>query len=154
LRTAFFHQIMPTVVSAIFLCVFGLSSLVPPAAPRLRVEMVFEGLPMRPKTEAMLMTEVAAIWAPYGVDVHEVRERDAEPTGAVRLSVVFANRHLKNIPESALGSAWFVDNSPQSTIFMYPHTVAELMSTATVFGRHEEQWAINFRDQMLGRMLG
>jgi hypothetical protein len=141
---------MPT-VSVLLVALFGLSSAAP---SRLRVEIVFEGVPMRPKTEAMAMSEVTAIWAPYGVDIHEVSDRDAASTGAVRLSVVLANHHIRTIPASALGSAWFVGNSPQPTIFMYPQAVAELLSTVTVFGRHEEQWARNFRDQMLGRMLG
>src|SRR5262245_20818461 len=128
---------MPTVVSALLICLFGFSSAPPPAPPRVRVEILFEGLPMRPRTEAMVMAEVTSIWTPYGVDIHEVSERDMEPSGAMRLTVVLANRHSTTIPASALGSAWFVDNAPTSTIFMYPHTVAELLSTTTIFGRHE-----------------
>lgn len=100
------------------------------------------------------MDEITAIWAPYGVDVHEATVDEAGRSGALKLSVVLVDHQSGNIPRSALGSAWFVGNSPQPTIFMYPHTIAGLVSTATVFGRREEQWTNNLRDQVMGRAFG
>jgi hypothetical protein len=145
---------MPTVVSALVCCLFGLSPSRPPSPPRLRVEIVFQGLPMRPRMADAAMEEVTAIWASYGVDVSEASSMDAGRSGALKLAVVLADHQSGNIPRSALGSAWFVGSSPQPTIFMYPHTIAELVSTTTVFGRREDQWTISFRDRILGRAFG
>src|SRR5262249_26982124 len=52
------------------------------------------------------------------------------------------------------GSAWFVGSSPQPTIFMYPKTIADLVGTTTIFGRHDQQWTTGFREQIYGRVFG
>jgi len=100
------------------------------------------------------MEELTTIWAPYGVDLHEATAEDGGRSGAFKLSVVLVDHQSGKVPRSALGSAWFVGNSPQPTIFMYPNTIAWLISTTTVFGRHEDQWTNSIRDHVLGRAFG
>jgi hypothetical protein len=100
------------------------------------------------------MEELIAIWAPYGVDVREATVDEAGRSGALKLSVVLVDHQSGKVPRNALGSAWFVGGSPQPTIFMYPNTIAGLVSTTTLFGRREDQWSTKLRDHVLGRAFG
>ena len=75
---------MPTIASTLLLCLLGLAAS---PWPRLHVDIVFEGTPMRPRREAAAMEEVTRIWAAHGVDVRRANPDDAGWDGARRLTV-------------------------------------------------------------------
>jgi hypothetical protein len=141
---------MPTIASILLSCLLVLV----PSPPRLQIDLVFQGLPMRSEVEASAMAEVAGIWAAYGVDVRASSENDGGRDGAVRLVVAFADDRAKHLAAGALGSIQFVDGVPRPAIVMYPEAIDALVSSATVAGLNERQLTIKLRDLIVGRVFG
>src|SRR5882724_13167 len=112
---------MPTIALALLLSLLNPPT---PPSPRLRIDVVFQGLPMQPRLAASAMDEVTHIWAEYGVDIQARNPNDAVRDDAVRLSVVLAN--LPNVPTAPgmIGSIPFLDDSPEPVIVLYPGAVA------------------------------
>jgi hypothetical protein len=141
---------MPTIAFALLL-----SLLTPPTPPsHLRVDIVFQGLPMQPRLEASAMDEVTHIWAEYGVDIQAVNRSDPGRDDAVRLSVVLAN--LPNVPTAPgmLGSIAFLDDSPEPVIILYPGAITTLVSAVRVSALPDHEWPFLLRDAIHGRVLG
>jgi hypothetical protein len=141
---------MPAIASTLLSCLLGLV----PLPPRLQIDVVFQGLPMRSRIEASATAEVAGIWAAHGVDVHASSENDEERNGAVRLAVVLADQPSTHLAAGALGSILFVDGMPRPTIVMYLNAIDALVSSATVMGLNDRQLTTEFRDSIVGRVLG
>jgi hypothetical protein len=132
-----------------------LSLLNPPPPPsHLRVNIVFQGLPMEPRLEASAMDEVTHIWADYGVDIQALNPRDAVRDDAVRLTVVLAN--LPNVPTAPgmLGSIPFLDDTPEPVIILYPGAITTLVSNVRVAALPDHNWPFLLRDVINGRVLG
>jgi hypothetical protein len=132
-----------------------LSLLNPPPPPsHLRVNIVFQGLPMEPRLEASAMDEVTHIWAEYGVDIQALNPRDAVRDDAVRLTVVLAN--LPNVPTAPgmLGSIPFLDDTPEPVIILYPGAITTLVSNVRVAALPDHNWPFLLRDVINGRVLG
>jgi len=132
-----------------------LSLLNPPTPPsHLRVNIVFQGLPMEPRLEASAMDEVTHIWAEYGVDIQALNPRDAVRDDAVRLTVVLAN--LPNVPTAPgmLGSIPFLDDTPEPVIILYPGAITTLVSNVRVAALPDHNWPFLLRDVINGRVLG
>jgi hypothetical protein len=144
---------MPTIASVLLMCLLGLSAPAPPP-PRLRVDVVFTGLPMPPRLEASAMEEVTHIWSAYGVDVQQVNLNDEGRDEAVRLSVVLSDHQLSRVPVEALGSIRFLDDSPQPQIVMYPNAVAALVAGAKLSDHPDIEWPTALREWVHGRVLG
>jgi len=121
--------------------------------PIVRVDVAF-GSPIRPRVEASAMEEVTAIWAPYGVDIQTADLSGPRRDGAVRLTVVLAAHTDAITARDALGSILFHDDLPLPSIFVYPNTIADLVSTTTVLGRTDREWTTGFREFVHGRVLG
>src|SRR5262249_27668843 len=107
-----------------------------------------------PKFEAAVVDEVAAIWAPYGVDLQRAGLHDPSRAGAIRLSVVLAERADPRMKFNALGSILFLDDVPQPVIMMYPKAIADLVSDTALSGKREAEWPRLFREVVLGRVFG
>jgi hypothetical protein len=148
---------MPTIASTLLLCLLGLAAS---PWPRLRVDIVFEGTPMRPRREGAAMEEVTRIWAAYGVDVRRASSNDAGWDGARRLTVILADHpdladHQKrHVAGSVLASISFLDDLPRPTIVVYPDTIAAMVSDSTLLGLHAAEWPPDLREVVLGRVLG
>jgi hypothetical protein len=123
------------------------------AAPpqHLRVDLVFEGTPMRPKMESVAMEEVRGIWNSYHVDVRVAGRDGAVRSDALKLTVRLAGHQRgRDIPD-ALGSILFVQDDPVPEIVMYPDAIRSIVS-ATMMGRFTEEWEA--ADPVLGRAFG
>ena len=133
-----------------------LSVIRPPVStpPRLSVDIVFDGQPMRRQLEAAAMAEVTAIWARYGVDVRTAAADEPGRDGAVRLVVVLVDGPRRSTVVETLGSIRFVDAVPEPRIAIYPHAIASLMSTVTFSGVDCGEWPKALRDSILGRATG
>lgn len=142
---------MPTIAFALLLSLLNLPT---PPSSHLRVNIVFQGLPMQPRLEAAAIDEVTNIWAAYGVDIQAVNPSDPRRDDAVRLSVVLAN--LPNAPTARgmLGSIPFLDDTPEPVIILYPGAVNTLISTVKVYERPDHDWPDLLRDVVHGRVLG
>ena len=125
-----------------------------PTQPRLSVEIVFDGQPMPRRLEAAAMAEVTAIWAPYGVDVHEAHPDEPGRGGAVRLTVALVDRPAGSMVAETLGSIRFVDAVPERRIAIYPGAIASLVSTVSFSGVCRDVWPTALRDAILGRVTG
>jgi hypothetical protein len=141
---------MPTTASALVLCLLELAA----SPPRLRVDIVFEGTRMQPRREVSAMEEVTRIWAAYGVDIRRANPDDTRWDRALRLTVVLADYQNPRVVGDVLASISFTDDSPRPTIVMYPTSIATLVSTTTLLGRNASEWSIDFREFILGRVLG
>jgi hypothetical protein len=120
-----------------------LSLLNPPPPPsHLRVNIVFQGLPMEPRLEASAM------------DIQALNPRDAVRDDAVRLTVVLAN--LPNVPTAPgmLGSIPFLDDTPEPVIILYPGAITTLVSNVRVAALPDHNWPFLLRDVINGRVLG
>jgi hypothetical protein len=148
---------MPTIASTLLLCLLGLAAS---PWPRLRVGIVIEGTRMQPRREAAAMEEVTRIWAAYGVDVRRVNPNDAGWDGARRLTVVLADHpdvagHKKRqVAGDVLASISFLDDQPRPTIVVYPNTIVAIVSDSPLLGRHVSEWPPDFREVVMGRVLG
>jgi hypothetical protein len=148
---------MPTIASTLLLCLLGLAAS---PWPRLHVDIVFEGTPMRPRREAASMEEVTRVWAAYGVDVRRANSNDAGWDGARRLTVVLADHpdladHQKrHMAGNVLASISFLDDLPRPTIVAYPNTIAAMVSDSTLLGLHASEWSADLREIVMGRVLG
>jgi len=100
------------------------------------------------------MTEVANIWARYGVDIRASCENDERRDGAIKLVVVLADDRVKDPAAGALGSILFVDGVPRPTIFMHPKVIDGLVSSATVMGLSDRQLTSGFHNFIVGRVFG
>jgi hypothetical protein len=120
---------------------------------RLRVEIVFDGMPMPPKLEESAMKEARLIWQPYGVDVHTSGECDVDD-GAVRLAVSLVDHETLRAFPDALGSIQFNSGVPEPAIAMYPDKIAALVSTVELFGRNERTFPAAIHNLVVGRALG
>jgi hypothetical protein len=141
---------------SIRLAAIALSVISPPVPtpPRLSVDIVFDGEPMRRQLEAAAMAEVTAIWARYGVDVREARPDEPGRDGAVRLAVELVDGPAGSTVVETLGSIRFVDAVPEPRIAIYPHAIASLVSTVSFAGVDEGRWTTTMRDAILGRVTG
>ena len=124
------------------------------SSPRLHVDIVFEGAVLRPAFAAAIIDEAAVIWSPYGVDIHARSAGEPDRSDAIELTVTFDEHADRRTAHGALGSILFVDDSPHTTIAMYPTTIAMMLSTATVLGRKGYEWLPAFGDLVLGRVVG
>src|SRR5262249_60504222 len=79
------------------------------APPDVAIDVVFNAGHLSPKLKAMALQEVSAIWAAYGVAIHESSSESAGTKGALTLIVEAADRPARNVAEDALGSIYFVD---------------------------------------------
>jgi hypothetical protein len=143
---------MPTIASVLILCLLGLPASPPP--PRLRIDIVFAGIPMPPRFEAAVMEEVTHIWSAYGVDIQRVNPDDEGRDDAVRLTVVLTDRRQPQVPVEALGSILFLDDSPEPVVAMYPNAVAALVAGAKLSDHPDTDWPTALRDFVHGRVLG
>ena len=141
---------MPTLITALLLCL----QVIPASPPRLRVDIVFTGLPMRPRFEAAAMKEVTDIWGAYSVDVQTVHPNDPGRADAVRLSVALTDHPDRQVATDALGSILFLDESPEPAIVMYPDAIAALVSSSRVSDHLVGDWPYALRDIVHGRALG
>jgi hypothetical protein len=142
---------MPTVASTLLLCLLGLAAS---PWPRRHVDLVFEGTRITPTSEAAAMEEVARIWAAYGVDIRKGNPITAGEPGASRLTVLLVERQDQHMASGALASISFFDDLPQPTIFVYPSTIATVVSSGKLLGLQASQWPPDLREQILGRVLG
>jgi hypothetical protein len=123
-------------------------------APRVRVELVFDGTPMPARFEASAMNEATLIWAPYGVDLYACAAGCVRLGSDIRLAVTLADHQPRDLGPRTLGSIQFVDEVPEPAIAMYPNSIAALTSGLEILGRRERWWPDKFRDLILGRALG
>jgi hypothetical protein len=121
---------------------------------RLHVHLVFDGPPLPSKLEDAAMQEVTGIWAAYGVDVHRSTATETGGDSAVTLAVRLADHPGRRMAIWALGSIPFRGGVPEPAIVMYPNTVAALVSTITLHGSSDQQWPVDFRNLILGRVFG
>jgi hypothetical protein len=148
---------MPTIASTLLLCLLGLAAS---PWPRLHVDIVFEGTPMRPRREAAAMEEVTRIWATYGVDVRRANPNDAAWDGASRLTVLLADdpdladHQKRHVAGKVLASISFLDDLPRAKIVAYPNTIAAIVADSTLLGLHASEWAADLREVVMGRVLG
>jgi hypothetical protein len=142
---------MPTIASTLLLCLLGLAAS---PWPRHQVDIVFEGTRIAPKREAAAMEEVTRIWAAYGIDIRRGNPIAAREPGASRLTVLLVERQDQHVASGALASISFFDDSPQPTIFMYPNTIASVVSSGSLLGLQASEWPADLREQILGRVLG
>jgi hypothetical protein len=143
---------MPTIASAILLCLPGL--LAPPR--HLRVDITMPGVSVPPALVAAAIEEAAAIWAAYGVDVRMLGPNDAEHDRAVKLAVTLATpiaAQERRMATGALGSIVFTGDAPEPTIALYPDAATALIA-AVASSRRENSWPAAPRDQVLARVLG
>lgn len=125
-----------------------------PPPPRLSVDIVFDGQPMRRQLKGAAMAEVTAIWATYGVDVREARPDEPGRDGAVRLVVVLVDGPAGSTVVETLGSIRFIDAVPEPRIAIYPRAIASLVSTVRFAGLDGGKWPTSLRDAILGRVTG
>ncbi len=125
---------MPTIASAILLCLPGL--LAPP--PHLRVDITIEGVSAPPAFVTAAIEEAADIWAAYGVDIRMAGANDAEHDRAVRLAVTLASTK-RRMETGALGSIVFSDDAPEPAIKLYPAAASTLIA-AVASSRRENTW--------------
>lgn len=139
---------MPTIASALLLCLPGLVS--PPR--HLRVDITLEGASAPPAFVAAAIEEAADIWAAYGVDIRMSRANDAEHDDAVNLVVTLAptNRRMET---GVLGSIVFTGDAPEPAIKLYPAAASTLIG-AVASSRRENTWPPGPRDRVLARVLG
>lgn len=126
----------------------------PSSPPRLHVHLVFDGPQLPGKLEDAAMQEVTVIWAAYGVDVHRPTVSEAGGDSAVTLAVRLADHPSRRMATWALGSIPFRGGVPEPAIVMYPNTVARLVSTITLHGSSDQEWPVDFRNVVLGRVFG
>lgn len=141
-----------TTITAAFL--LGLLTIPPPSPPHVRVDIVFKGLPMKPRLEAAAMDEVISIWAAYGVDVQKIDPNGPVRDDAVRLSVELADHPERQIALDALGSILFLNDSPAPAIVMYPNAITPLMADVKVSDHPENEWPLALQQAVRGRVLG
>jgi hypothetical protein len=151
-NSARYSNDMATITSALLLCLLAISASSPP--PHLRVDVVFKGLPMRPRLEAAAMEEVTLIWAAYGVDVQKPNPNDTERGDAVTLSVVLADHPDRELAAGALGSILFLNDSPEPTIAMYPNAIGALVADVRMSEHPSSEWPLALQDAIRGRVLG
>ena len=123
-------------------------------APRLHVDIVFDGPPMPPRVAASAIEEITLIWGAYGVDIQTLKAGDVRRHRAVGLAVKLVDHPDREVATRALGSIVFLDDVPEPAIVMYPNTIAALVSTATFHGNDDHHWPSPFRDLVVGRALG
>jgi hypothetical protein len=141
-------QRMPTIASAILLCLPGL--LAPP--PHLRVDITIQGVSAPPAFVTAAIEEAADIWAAYGVDVRMPDPNDVEHDRAVRLAVTLASPK-QQMATGTLGSIEFSDDAPEPAIKLYPAAASALID-AVASSRRENTWPAAPRDRVLARVLG
>ena len=100
------------------------------------------------------MKAVTLIWAAYDVDVHRSNPDDVEQEGAVRLTVVIADRPDRHVAVEVLGSIEFIDDRPTPTIVLHPNAIARLASDAAKLRPGHPESSPGFRNLILGRALG
>src|SRR5262245_61218394 len=122
-------------------------------ASQLRLDIVFDGLPMTPREEASVMREVAEIWSPYGVDVRARLAPDAPRKDAIQLSVVLAAGNDRDAVYT-LGAIQFVEDRPLPSIVMYPQAIAALLSSEVLHARGGPESSPVYQDVVVGRVLG
>jgi hypothetical protein len=139
---------MPTIASAILLCLPGL--LAP--RPHLRVDITIQGVSAPPAFVTAAIEEAADIWAAYGVEIRMAGTNDAEDDRAVRLAVTLASPQQR-MATGALGSIVFTDDEPEPAIKLYPAAASTLIE-AVGASRRESTWPAGPRDRVLARVLG
>ena len=130
------------------ICLLGLAS--PP--PRLRVDIVLEGLPLRAQIRNPALEEASGIWAKYGVDVRLWQGDSVSTDHVVRLTVVEAAHHSAQVPTDALGSILFIEDSPEPVIRMYDDAIRDLVG-ASALPTYASQ-SSPLHDVIVGRVLG
>src|SRR5262249_42676506 len=78
----------------------------------------------------------------------------AAQDGAIRLSVVLADRHDTHVPGDVLGSIAFFADAPAPRIVMYPDTILALVSGTNIVGRSMWEYPVHYREYLLGRAFG
>jgi hypothetical protein len=141
-------QRMPTIASAILLCLPGL--LAP--SPHLRVDITIQGVSAPPAFVTAAIEEAADIWAAYGVDVRMPGPNDAQHDRAVSLAVTLATTE-RRMEAGALGSIVFSDDEPEPAIKLYPAAASALIA-AVATSRRENTWPGGPADRVLARVLG
>jgi hypothetical protein len=142
------YQDVPPFIAPLFL--FCLLQPELPSPPHLRIDLVFVGS-MEPLVESTAMEEVAAIWAPYHVELR-TSTPDVVPDG-LRLAVVVATRRDDHLPGGTLGSIRFRNGMPEPTILMYPQTIDTLVSTTPEM-RGNRDCLPAVHNRMAGRVFG
>jgi hypothetical protein len=136
-------------IAFIVLCKLWLTT----SAPKISVDLVFEGLPISTRTEDAALREVNLIWGVYGVDVRAASPDAVPRAHAVRLAVVLAEHADRNVAAGSLGSIQFTDHVPEPVVVVYPHTIAGVVSAGLSRRGHTET-ASAFRDPFVGRAMG
>jgi hypothetical protein len=145
---------MPIIASALLLCHLPLAASSPRPTPSLRIDLVFEGLPITRRLEAEAMREATKIWAAYGVDIKKLSQNDPGRDGALRLPVVLVTSADVGGLVDRLGSIEFVGDMPRPSIALYPNAIDALLSNQERLNGGSPELAIGFRDFTLGRVLG
>jgi len=104
-----------------------ISLLSPAPAPRVRVNIVFDGLAARSPIAVAAVREASAIWTAYGVDVRLADSSEPADDGGVTLRVRLVAQHRGEVPADALGSIRFVEGSPEPVIQMYADAIEALI---------------------------
>jgi hypothetical protein len=140
---------MTTIVSALLLCLRGLST---PPRP-LRVDIAIESASTAPAFVAGAIEEAAGIWAAYDVEIRVPAESDAAHRDALRLVVKLVPSPGKRTASGALGSIAFSGDGPEPAIELYPSNASALIA-AVAFNRREDTWPAASRDSVMARVLG
>jgi hypothetical protein len=142
--------VLPTLATALLL------GILPPATPppRIRIDLVFNGVPMTAPLQAAAMREVTLIWSAYGVDVHASRPGEARRNGAIRLTVMLTDRPDSRPRNGTLGWIRFNDDVPEPAIIMDANAIATLVSDSALAGNGEPEWLPMLTDFTVGRVLG
>jgi hypothetical protein len=120
------------------------------AVAPLRVSIAFGGHGTSAAVEQAALTEAAAVWAPYGV---ELRRADAGTADAgIVLRVVVTDHPAGAVLGHSLGSVAFHDGVPAPVINLYAATAGELVSATT--NRESDRWPALYANAVLGRVLG
>jgi hypothetical protein len=134
------------------LSVMLLLAVPPQAAPRLRLELAFDGCPESPAVITSAVAEAARVWARYGVDIRVPSDDAIEGTRSIQVRVRFAEPQRRGTAANSIGLILFHDGEPEPVITLYPATAWELMLGSV--GAAPASWPLHYRDIVVGRVLG
>jgi hypothetical protein len=137
---------VPTIVFALWLTLLGRSA----GHAILHVDLTVDRGTTSRRMADTAVTEAAAIWKRYGVDIRAASCPSSEYS--IPLTVVFTGHHGPDTHEGSIGSIEFAQETPRPSLSLYVADVADLIE-ATV-GAGTRAWPTVEHDAVEGRALG